>query len=118
MKPSRPPRFATWLLRRLSPELRRDSLIGDLIEQYQRRRSPSWYWRQVLTAILGGAAGDIGDHKLLALRSIALCPLLMWLFAIVMLQAYIAVDLLAWNWTAAHRFDAATVLLWAERSSI
>jgi hypothetical protein len=41
------------------------------MEQYQRGRSCGWYWRQVLTAIFFGAANDILDHKLLAVRAIA-----------------------------------------------
>jgi hypothetical protein len=29
-------------------------LAGDLIERYHQGRSATWYWRQVLAAILGG----------------------------------------------------------------
>ncbi len=45
------PRFATWLLARLGDRYRRDALIGDLAEEYQRGRSSSWYWRQALCAL-------------------------------------------------------------------
>jgi hypothetical protein len=46
-----PPRPATWLLHHLGPSYRRESLAGDLYEEYQLNRTQAWYWRQVLTAI-------------------------------------------------------------------
>jgi hypothetical protein len=48
----KPPTIATWLLEHLGPIRHRESLAGDLIEQYQRGRSESWYWRQVVIAVL------------------------------------------------------------------
>jgi hypothetical protein len=50
----------------------REALAGDLIEQYRRGRSPAWYWRQVLRAILVGAVHDIRDHTLLAGRALVM----------------------------------------------
>jgi len=50
-----PPRLATWLLAHISPGYRRDSFIGDLIEQYRQGRNARWYWRQVAVAL--GLAG-------------------------------------------------------------
>ena len=47
-----PPRLATWLLRHLGPTYRRESLVGDLLEEYQSDRSRSWYWRQTGAALL------------------------------------------------------------------
>lgn len=44
------PRLATWILTHCAPEYRRDSFIGDLIEQYGARGS-WWYWRQALGAV-------------------------------------------------------------------
>jgi hypothetical protein len=49
---------------------KREALIGDLIEQYRRRRSSAWNWRQGLAAISVTAYQDIRDHKLLAVRVI------------------------------------------------
>ena len=63
MKPTQPPAVATWLLKRLASGERQESLIGDLIEQYRQGRSASWYWRQVLMAILVSAAKALRDHK-------------------------------------------------------
>jgi hypothetical protein len=45
-----PPRMASWLLRHLGPSYGRDSLAGDLFEEYQAGKTRAWYWRQVLAA--------------------------------------------------------------------
>jgi hypothetical protein len=71
MRATRPPRLSTWLLERFVGGPRRESLLGDLIEQYPRRRSAAWYWRQVVTAIVTSVATDISAHKLLAVRAVA-----------------------------------------------
>jgi len=47
-----PPTMATWMLKHLVLGDRNEALEGDLLEEFQRRRSASWYWRQVLGAIL------------------------------------------------------------------
>jgi hypothetical protein len=65
-----PPRLASWLLGRFVCGQRRESLIGDLDEQFGQGRSSSWYWRQVLSAILVAAARDLRQHKLLASRAV------------------------------------------------
>jgi hypothetical protein len=65
-----PPTVATWLLKRLGRRERIESLMGDLWEEHQRRRSAAWYWRQVVTAMAVGACQDIRDHKVLAVRAI------------------------------------------------
>src|SRR5262249_41221174 len=67
-----PPTVATWLLRRLAPPHRRESLIGDLIEQYERGRSSAWYWRQAIVAIGAGFVEEIRDHPLLLARALLL----------------------------------------------
>jgi hypothetical protein len=67
-----PPRVATWLLERFVEGPRRESLVGDLLEQYSQGRSTAWYWRQVLTAIVASAARDISAHKRLAVRAVAI----------------------------------------------
>jgi len=51
MKPSIPPRVATWLLQRFGRPYRRDALLGDLSEEYAHGRSRGWYWRQVVCAL-------------------------------------------------------------------
>lgn len=61
-----PPALAVWLLKRLS----RDSLVGDLCEEFQRRRSPSWFWRQAAIAMALACYQDIRSHKWLAARAV------------------------------------------------
>ncbi|HUK35974.1 MAG TPA: hypothetical protein VLV86_18785 [Vicinamibacterales bacterium] len=69
MKKSEPPILSTWMLERLAPRDKRESMIGDLREQYDEGRSAWWYRRQVFTTIVAGVAADIGAHKLLAARA-------------------------------------------------
>lgn len=45
-----PPRAAEWLLTHIAPGPLTDSLVGDLAEEFSRRQSRAWYWRQVLIA--------------------------------------------------------------------
>lgn len=58
-----PPRIATWLLRRFSAGPHGEAIAGDLLEQYQSIRSPLWYWRQVLSAVIADMAGSVMRHK-------------------------------------------------------
>ena len=81
MRDQLPPRVATWLAQSLVPGPRRESLVGDLIEQYRQGRSGIWYWRQVLAAILVGNVHDLAAHKMLALRALAIGWTLYYLFS-------------------------------------
>jgi len=72
MRNAEPPRLWTWLLERLAPRHRRESLVGDLREQFHRGCSAWWYRRQVLGTILVGLAADLAAHKLLAARALAI----------------------------------------------
>jgi hypothetical protein len=72
MRNLEPPRLSTWLLERLAPRYRRESLVGDLREQVYGGRSSWWYRRQVFGTILIGLAADLAAHKLLAVRAIAI----------------------------------------------
>jgi hypothetical protein len=47
-----PPKLAMYLLNRFGSPYHRESLAGDLIEQFQSGRSTRWLWGQVLAAIL------------------------------------------------------------------
>ena len=64
MSASQPPRLASWLLHHLASSPQRESLAGDLIERYHEGQSATWYWRQVLSAILAGVIRDIRDMNL------------------------------------------------------
>jgi len=77
-----PPRLATWLLQRFASGSRGESLVGDLLEQYQQKRSPAWYWRQAVTAILARTTSDVAAHKLLAVRAVTVGTLVSVLFTV------------------------------------
>jgi hypothetical protein len=66
-----PPLFAARLLNRLVPAQDHDALLGDLYEEYQRRRSLAWYWLQIFAAIIVGSWKDTRANRILALRAIA-----------------------------------------------
>jgi hypothetical protein len=51
-----PPAFATWLLAHFASDYQRDSLVGDLIEQYRQGKSRFWYWKQVVAALVVASA--------------------------------------------------------------
>jgi hypothetical protein len=65
-----PPTLATWLLQHFRSGPRNDSVIGDLMEQYHLGRSRTWYWRQVLMAIVISFSTEIWRHKLLTIRAV------------------------------------------------
>jgi hypothetical protein len=51
-----PPALATWLLSHFASDYQRDSLVGDLIEQYHQGGSRLWYWKQVVAALVVASA--------------------------------------------------------------
>jgi hypothetical protein len=59
MKPPKPPALATWMLEHLLWGGRNEALAGDLLEEFQRRRSVAWYWRQVFGAILASFSNEV-----------------------------------------------------------
>jgi hypothetical protein len=105
MNVSRPPRLATWLLNRFVSGHKGESLLGDLIEQYQHRLSRSWYWRQVVIAVLAAVTHEVRDHKLLAVRALSACWALLWFLGLFAEQFYRSMGLFIWNWTVALRLD-------------
>jgi len=70
MNTSRPPLIAA-LLRHLGSTCRNDEILGDLAEQYASGRSRSWYWRQVLSAIVIGTLSETWDNRFRALAALA-----------------------------------------------
>ncbi|HEY2364127.1 MAG TPA: hypothetical protein VGK36_23615 [Candidatus Angelobacter sp.] len=62
MRPNDPPTIATWMLEHLTLGKKNEALAGDLLEAFRRGRPVSWYWRQVLVAIVLGFAGEIRTH--------------------------------------------------------
>ena len=41
-----------WLLKQWASPYQRESLVGDLLEMYRAGRSRTWYWRQVMAALI------------------------------------------------------------------
>jgi hypothetical protein len=89
MRVTNRPSLASWLLQRLACGPKRESLVGDLDEQFERGRSAFWYWRQVLSAILVGVAADLREHKLPAVRSVVLT----WVVVIAWVESTWALNL-------------------------
>src|SRR5689334_16476533 len=59
-----PPRVAMWLLARLSPAERRDSIIGDLVERFSEGESPWWFWGQTAHVLATVVLGGVRRHAL------------------------------------------------------
>jgi hypothetical protein len=57
-------------LKRLLPSCDIDALLGDIAEE-RSRRSPVWYWCQLLAIVVVASWRDVRRHPLLALRAIA-----------------------------------------------
>src|SRR5262245_18871950 len=90
MRATQPPRVATWLLRHLGSSPHNDSIIGDLVEQYQNalrftvvredrlrhdRRSfysplAIRYWKECMKAIVVGLFSECRSHKLQTAHSL------------------------------------------------
>jgi hypothetical protein len=51
-----PPALATWLMEHFASDYQRESLVGDLIEQYRQGASRFWYWKQVVAALFVASA--------------------------------------------------------------
>jgi hypothetical protein len=76
-----PPRFASWLLQRFAFGPQRESLIGDIVEQYEQGRSSTWYRRQVLVTVFIGATTLVRAHPGRAFRALVLAITAPWFFA-------------------------------------
>ncbi|HKV93050.1 MAG TPA: hypothetical protein VJW20_10935 [Candidatus Angelobacter sp.] len=62
MRSNNPPGIATWMLEHLTFGRKNEALAGDLLEEFRRGRPATWYWRQVLVAIVIGFAGELGTQ--------------------------------------------------------
>jgi hypothetical protein len=59
-------RTANWLLERLAVDA---AVAGDILEEYERRRSRSWFAKQVMVAVGAGVWNPVRDDKLIVLRA-------------------------------------------------
>lgn len=65
MKSADPPKAAIWLLEHAASRYRRQSLVGDLIEEFRQGHSHTWFWRQVLYAACSGAGSRLRHRRLI-----------------------------------------------------
>ena len=86
MKPGKPPAMASWLLERVCAD---PGLTGDLIEEYGRRRSAPWYWKQALMAAGTYSTSQIMEHKWLAARAIATGYVIWYVFNATLLKGFV-----------------------------
>ena len=87
MTESKPPALASWMLDHLLWGGRNEALAGDLLEEFQRRCSVAWYWRQVIGAILASFSNELRADWVMV-----------WtiLFAIVWAYSLYAIPVVAW----------------------
>ncbi len=88
----RPPVVATWLLLSLATHRSNDALAGDLMEEFQRRPSRLWFWRQAFAAVLVSWWADVRAHRLLTLRAVAMGLSAIWLYSRYVLSPVAHVD--------------------------
>ena len=81
-----PPALATWVLERFCAD---PGLAGDLIEEYARRQSTRWYWKQAVMAVGAYTASQIMEHKWLAVRAIATGYVIWYVFNATLLKGFI-----------------------------
>ena len=70
MSAQHPPRLAMCLLTRLAAGPHHESLVGDLVEQFEHGHSRMWFWRQTLAAVAASVAIDLRRHKWPATRAL------------------------------------------------
>jgi hypothetical protein len=70
-------RLENWLLERLGVDV---ALAGDILEEYELRRSRVWFAKQVVVAVCAGVRNPVRDDKLTALRAkfIDWCAVSVW----------------------------------------
>ena len=59
----RPPRLARWLLNHFGCSPNNEALIGDLDEQYRKRHSRRWYWKQVLVTVVVSLRNEVRNPQ-------------------------------------------------------
>ena len=71
---TQPPRLATALLCRLADPT--ETVLGDLVEQFQSGKSTLWYWRQVASVITQKVVCDIRQSPAIVVAVMASGPIL------------------------------------------
>jgi hypothetical protein len=112
----KPPALATWLLNRFITGHRRESLLGDLVEQYQHGRSQSWYWKQVIVAVVIATIQEVRNHRLLVIRATSVGIAVVWWLGWAFPTVWVGKSV--WNWTVENNFDTARMVLFRQSGLI
>jgi hypothetical protein len=78
LKSSQPPVLAAWLFEHLTQREHREALAGDLLEEYIRRRSDMWYWRQVVAAIFADFSTELRVRWVSIVFALLVCGAVPW----------------------------------------
>lgn len=105
-----PPRLALLLLRRWTTGPRRESLIGDLLEQHAQGRSRLWFWRQTGQAVLCAALDDGRHHARRVASASVMALALMYALQWIPWWGYQQVGRWVWNWSVENGYDSFRVL--------
>jgi hypothetical protein len=76
----------------------RESLIGDMLEQFQRGRSATWYWRQTISAIVTSLVAEAWQHKGLSISVVAIGMYLPQIYIYIHPKLVVRLD----NWWYPH----------------
>ena len=82
------PRIANWLLQHFGSSPNNDVVIGDLNERYRQGRSRTWYWHQVIAAIISSVFTEVRSDRLTAARSVVLGLILVHAIAKLMFNLF------------------------------
>jgi hypothetical protein len=114
----RAPGIASWLLSRFGCSSNNEAVLGDLAEHYQDNHSRSWFWRQVLIALVTGFRTELSLHRLDATKAVllgwfvlSLSSLLMLSFFTILLQSHRVGAWVYQTYAALAVFLALTVML-------
>jgi hypothetical protein len=86
MTSGQPPALASWLVERFCAD---PGLAGDLIEEYGRRQSVLWYWKQTIMAVGAYSTSQILEHKWLTVRAIATGYVIWYVFNATLLKGFV-----------------------------
>jgi hypothetical protein len=100
---------ALWLLTHCVSGISRDSVVGDLLEQYAAGRSRTWFWRQTFVTIVLSFATAAWSHRWMAFSVLLvdqmLAPLYMRLLSHWTAVVHSAWYPRTWNWLATSAPD-------------
>ncbi|PYK20407.1 MAG: hypothetical protein DME55_02315, partial [Verrucomicrobia bacterium] len=112
MRSKQPPRIATWMLKHFGSGPNNEAVLGDLAEQYLRKDSAMWYWRQAMKAIPVSFFREIRGHKRVA-ASALLTGWVMWILGglLIFPLAFLGTNL-GYDFEPRHPIGTAWSFMW------